>query len=125
MDEESLIEELNRRTKFLEVATKAKLFGADELFEALKEFRRNPDSIIEKLKSMITPGPAIEGGIVIIADSSEIKYCPRCGAKLDVEELGKELLKDAERLEKLFELFKKKLRENPEVLSKVLDILLS
>jgi len=82
MDEESLIEELNRRSKFLEYATKAKLFNAEELFEALKEFRRNPDLIIEKLKSMVTPGPAIEGGIVIIADSSEIKYCPRCGAQL-------------------------------------------
>ena len=55
----------------------------------------------------------------------EAKYCPRCGTKLDVEELSKELLSESEKLKKLFELFKRKLKENPEVLTRVLDVLLS
>jgi len=55
----------------------------------------------------------------------DVNFCPRCGTKLDVEELSKELLSESEKLKKLFELFKAKLKEKPEVLARVLGVLLN
>jgi len=82
LDHASLNEDLNFRSKFLDYAAEAKIFSVNELFNMLKKFRRDPIKTIENLKSMFTSKPSVERRILILADSSEIKYCPRCGFQL-------------------------------------------
>ena len=82
LDHASLNEDLNFRSKFLDYAAEAKIFSVNELFNMLKKFRRDPIKTIENLKSMFTSKPSMERRILILADSSEIKYCPRCGFQL-------------------------------------------
>ncbi len=74
--------ELRRRAEFLELTSRAKLYEAERLFTALKEFRHNPEETLKQLRAFFAKKPTPVSRPVIIADMSYIKYCPHCGAQL-------------------------------------------
>ena len=74
--------ELRLRAEFLELATKAKLYEAERLFTALKEFRRNPEETLKQLRAFFAKKPTPVSRAIIVADMSDIRYCPHCGAQL-------------------------------------------
>jgi len=55
----------------------------------------------------------------------EAMYCPRCGTRLNVDELRREALREEERFKKLLKLLERRVRENPELVARLLDMLRS
>lgn len=49
-------------------------------------------------------------------------FCPRCGIKLDEEAVRKEALREEERFKRLLRLLERKVRGNPELVAKLLDL---
>ena len=86
-DLEPLKIELKQRLEFLELATKVRIFNAERLFMILKEFRRNPEVTLIQLRRILTRQPTTISKAVIIADLSDIKYCPHYGRLLPARAL--------------------------------------
>lgn len=53
----------------------------------LKEFRRNPEAALMQLRRTLIKQPMTVSKAVIIADLSDIKYCPHCGKLLPTKTL--------------------------------------